>query len=133
MRSFLIPAPLPVPGAWPEGLVQRPTADLRRVAAKSQSIEACAHYWWRRFLAAGTAKDAYAAWVLFCGAADRRAWVWIQSEIDAVESDDPFFAKKMFQVELNRSNLERAMNRRDNFREKFLTRDTFEGIWRWAM
>lgn len=63
---------LPVTEAWPDGELRTGIADLRHKAARLRWREACAHHWWRTYLAASDSVPAYAAWILFLRSADAR-------------------------------------------------------------
>lgn len=132
-EGFFEASTLPVEAAWPSAVIETTTSRLRNNAGKSQSVEACAHYWWRHYLAGTSPAETYAAWVLFCGTADRRAWIWFHDEIEAITKRDALFFEKLTHIEMNRTNLERAMDKRDKKRdEEFLNQEVFEGIGPWA-
>jgi len=61
---------------WPEGLPVGSAEALKRSVLKWTCKGALAKYWWDRFIGANDADTAYAAWHVFLGLADRRAWVW---------------------------------------------------------
>jgi hypothetical protein len=131
--GFFEAAALPVDAAWPSDVIETPSAQIRHKAGESQSLEACAHHWWRRYLAVDNAAEAYAAWVLFCAVADRRAWVWFHDELDAIAERDAFFREKLAHVEVNKSDLEKAMDERDKKRDDaFLNQAIVGGLGPWA-
>jgi hypothetical protein len=100
---------------------------------ESQSIEACAHHWWRRYLATDKPAEAYAAWVLFCGVADRRAWIWIQDEVDSFTNRDALLVAKLTHFSVNKNALEKAMDKREKkLNDTFLFQDIARGIGPWA-
>ena len=101
---------LPVEGAWPDGQVTSDHADLRRRSARDRWTEGCARHWWQIYLAAADVKSAYAAWILFRNAADRRAQIWMRQDIKDQNDKGSFFESKLAHVCLNRSSLERAMS-----------------------
>ncbi|MBH5396443.1 hypothetical protein HZZ13_01260 [Bradyrhizobium sp. CNPSo 4010] len=108
------------------------SADLRRKAARLRWREACGHHWWRSYLAAQDAVEAYAAWVLFLHSADARAWTWMRDD-EGQNNNDAFFALKLAHVQLNRAGLKRAMNKvLEKCEKKFLDHDIVEGIGPWA-
>ena len=127
---------LPVAGAWPDGEIQTTHADLTLRSAHYRWIEACAHHWWRAFLDVCDPAEAYAAWVLFLHSADRRASVWIGQDIETADHSTDLFKRKINHFRLNRSNLERAMKKREgNFGDKldqhFLCRETVRSTGPW--
>lgn len=61
---------------WPEG---RPVSSLRsleRNLLKWVNRGALAKHWWESFIGATDGDTAFAAWHVFHGSADRRAWLW---------------------------------------------------------
>ena len=103
------------------------------MAARSRWIEACARHWWQTYLKAANATEAYAAWVLFIHSADRRAWIWLDNDIDSANDNSEFFKFKLRHLEVNRSALKRAMKQReDKLDERFLGRKivTDIGLWK---
>lgn len=124
---------LPVADAWPEGKVQSNRADLRWKAARFRWSEACAHHWWRAYLAAHDAVEAYAAWILFLRSVDGRAWTWMREDVEAQIARDAFFDQKLAHVQLNRSDLKRAMEKRpERIDRKFLDDDIVDGVGPWG-
>lgn len=124
---------LPVTDAWPEGEIRTSHEELRRKSARSRYIGACSHHWWRTYVAAQNRVESYAAWVLFLRSADRRAWNWLSEDTPPGTSTDSFLRLKMTHIQLNRSNLRRAMEKReDKFDKHFLGRRIFEGLPPWG-
>jgi hypothetical protein len=124
---------LPVADAWPEGEIRTSHADLHRKAARFRWREACARHWWRHFLAAQGAVEAYAAWILFLRSADRRAWTWMREDIGAQNHSDNLMSVKLMHVQLNRSELKRAMEKHlDKPDKKFLDHDIVIGVGPWG-
>ncbi|MGY4430943.1 hypothetical protein ACVWWO_003420 [Bradyrhizobium sp. F1.13.1] len=126
---------LPVSDAWPQGEMRTDSADLRAKAARLRWREACAHHWWQTYIAAQDAveAEAYASWVLFLRSADARAWTWMRDDLQGQANSDGFFALKFAQVQLNRAELKRAMDKTLERRDKtFLDHDIVEGIGPWA-
>ena len=117
---------------WPEGQVESSYEDLRRQAARSVARDGWARHWWRRYLAAATPADAYAAWKLFMHAADRRARLWLLEEVET-NPNAPLRRRKLLNLEVNRSELQRMMEKRhDKLKDRFLDRKIVEGIGPWA-
>lgn len=124
---------LPVPEAWPEGPVRTDIDNLRGKAARLRWREACAHHWYKDYLAAQDAVEAYAAWVLFLRSADGRAWTWMRDDAQGQNNNDTFLARKLAHVQLNRTELKRAMDKMmERGDKKFLDHDIVEGIGPWA-
>ncbi len=64
--------------------------------------------------------------------ADRRAWTWMQEDVRVAKDDTELFRRKMANVELNLSDLRRAMEKSEEKRDsQFLMRDTVDGIGPW--
>jgi hypothetical protein len=123
---------LPVPEAWPDGPFETDRADLRRKAARLRWGEACAHHWWRTYLASQNPEDAYAAWILFLQSADVRAWSWMRQDAGKESAGDDLLSLKLAHVRLNRSELKRAMEKRmEKPEKKFLDEEIVEGIGPW--
>jgi len=117
---------------WPEGQVESSYEDLRRQAARSVARDGWARHWFKRYLAAATPADAYAAWKLFMHSADRRAWVWLPDELEA-NPDAPLRGRKLLNLKVNRSELQRMMDKRhDKLKDRFLDRKIVEGIGPWT-
>jgi hypothetical protein len=124
---------LPVPEAWPEGETRTDSADLRRKAARLRWREACARHWWQAYLAAPDAASAYAAWTLFLRSSDARAWTWMRDDVKPQNSSSGFFKFKLANLQLNRSELKRAMEKRlDDRDKKFLDHDIVGGVGPWG-
>ncbi len=136
LAGFTVNNSLPVAGAWPDGETRTTHAKFTLVSARHRWIEACARHWWRTFLNACDPAEAYAAWVLFLHSADRRASVWIGQDIETADHSTDLFQRKINHFRLNRSNLERAMKKREgNFGDKldqhFLCRETVRSTGPW--
>ncbi|HEY5778599.1 MAG TPA: hypothetical protein VIT00_07655, partial [Terrimicrobiaceae bacterium] len=132
LSGFISNNKLPVEGAWPCGEVRTSEAGLTRKSARLRWIEACAHQWWRAFLAAQDPADAYATWILFLRSADRRAWVWMRDEAQAVNDTDQFFQLKMTHVELNRPTMKRETEERlRGLDKRFLDKKMVDEIGPW--
>ncbi len=131
--GYSIANALPVDGAWPEGQIRTDHAALRHQAARHRLGEGCARHWWRVYLVASNRIDAYAAWILFLHAADRRAWVWMPEDVRDKNNKGNFFALKLANVQLNRSKLTRAMEKKfDKFDRTFLGHDIVNGVGPWG-
>lgn len=131
LEGFTSGNPLPINDAWPEGEVRTPHEDLQRRSALARYREACAHTWWRIYLASPE-DEAYAAWVLFLRSADRRAWIWISGDARASDDSTPLFQLKMDQAELSRSKMKEAMIKNEGKLEgQFLGRGIVSGIGPW--
>jgi hypothetical protein len=132
LEGFTAGNGLPQPLAWPEGPLRTAHDDLKRRSARFRYLEACAHHWWRRYLAAPDAETAYAAWVLFSRAADRRAWAWIQPDADTGNNTDALYRLKMNHAQIN-TDLKRWMVRREDGLDKtFLNRSVQDGVGPWG-
>ena len=133
LEGFRADNSLPIAEAWPDGELKTNKKRLECRSARSRWLEACARHWWRAYLDAADPSAAYAAWVLFLRAADRRIWTWIRQEIDAVSEKDDFYKQKMAHVRLNRNEIKRACKEREKeLDQNFLYRKITEGIGPWT-
>ncbi len=97
-----------------------------------QHREACARHWWAAYWDAATIEDAYAAWVLFLHAADRRAHCWMVERIRAVSEAEPLAKEKLAHFRLNYDRLTRAMEKHEKDMDReFLGRRIKEDIGPW--
>lgn len=136
LAGFTANNSLPVAGAWPDGEIRTTHANFTLKSARHRWIEACAHHWWRDFLNACDPDEAYAAWVLFLRSVDRRAWVWMNQDIENADDSTDFFQRKIKHLRLNQSNLERAMKKReekpgDKLDQHFLYRENVRSVGPW--
>ncbi len=125
---------LPVAGAWPEGEMKTVHSSLRWKSARQRWIEACARHWWKAFLDAPNPAQAYAAWVLFLHSADRRidTCKCIFRDRNIAKSSNSFTDLKTIHVELNRSNIKHALNKKEKELEKnFLGQRTADNMGPW--
>ncbi|MYB26932.1 MAG: restriction endonuclease [Candidatus Dadabacteria bacterium] len=125
---------LPVAGAWPEGEMKTVHSSLRWKSARQRWIESCARHWWKAFLDAPNPAQAYAAWVLFLHSADRRidTCKCIFRDKNTTKSSNSFTDLKTIHVELNRSNIKHALNKKEKELEKnFLGRRTANNMGPW--
>ena len=124
---------LPIADAWPDDEIKTYYADLAVTSARYRWIEACARHWWQAFLKAPNPTEAYAAWVLFLRSADRRAWVWMQQDIESARDSDDFFNLKMVHVQLNLEKLNYVLKKRhDKIDREFLYCEVSRGVGPWA-
>jgi hypothetical protein len=133
LEGFTADNTLPQTLAWPDGPLPSELDRLRHRSAGFRYSEACAHHWWQRYQAAPTAEEAYATWTLFVRSADRRAWVWVQRDVDSLNSADVFSKLKMHHVAINMKNGSRWLEEREKDLEKeFLGRQVLEGVGPWG-
>lgn len=124
---------LPIADAWPDDEIKTYYADLAVKSARHRWTEACARHWWQAFLKAPNPTEAYAAWVLFLRSADRRAWVWMQQDIESARDSDDFFNLKMVHVQLNLEKLNYVLKKRhDKIDREFLYCEVSRGVGPWA-
>jgi hypothetical protein len=132
LEGFRSHAVLPVPEAWPDGQIRTSHEELRRWCARFRYRAACARHWWRAYLAADNPDTAYAAWVLILRSADRRAWVWMSDEAVLTSDDSTFHRRKINHVELNLSELRRAMEEQEReMKRMFLNRRITDELAPW--
>jgi hypothetical protein len=80
-----------------------------------------------------TPEAAFAAWVLFKGVCDARAWSWINATFAAQGLDCPDRERKLTHVQLNRDQLKRAMEKAAKEDEgKLFGRNTVDGVGPWG-
>lgn len=133
LSGFVSGSALPVPEAWPEGWQRTTELRLATRTAQRRFREAAARHWWRAYLYAATAEHAYAAWVLFVSSSDRRAHVWMKSDLEASKGEIAMLDIKAAHWRLNRSELKRAMNKAlDKLDRTFLDDDTVTTMSPWA-
>ena len=132
LNGFTSNNKLPIPKAWPAGEINTNWVSIRCKSERFRWLEACARHWWRTFLNAKKPGEAYAAWILFLRSADRRAWIWMQSDIDAEVDTVRFLKLKRCHTKLNKAKLDQTMQKRTNkLKEHFLNRKIIEGICPW--
>ena len=106
---------------------------LRQAAARSRARDAFARHWWRIFLEAEDRAEAYAAWVLFKAAADRRAYLWMRSDREAINDVPPLQKLKEVHVDANNWELRRAIEKREEkLPKQFLSREPIKGVGPWG-
>jgi hypothetical protein len=110
---------------WPEGPVETHGESLRHVAMLRQNSASIARHWWKTFLDAPDTRDAYAAWILFCRYADRRAHAWMSEDMSARQQVGELWRLKLLHIELNRSALTSAMKDNESKRLKSLDQHLF--------
>jgi hypothetical protein len=132
LQGFSAGNVLPQDLAWPGGPVLTALANLKWRSARFRYVEACAHHWWRTYLLAKDPETAYAAWVLFARAGDRRAWAWMNTGVQCDKLEDRFYHLKMIHAEVNASFLEGRMGKReDKLEAVFISRVTPNDIAPW--
>ncbi len=134
LAGFISNNQLPVTGAWPKGEMKTVHSSLRWKSARQRWVEACAQHWWKTFLDASDSTQAYAAWVLFLHSADRRIDMCkcIFQDKNIARNLNSFTDLKTIHVELNRSNIKHALNKKEKELEKnFLGRRTADNMGPW--
>ncbi len=124
---------LPQPLAWQAGPTRTTHEELLRVAARSRHLEACARYWWQRYLDATDLETAYATWTLFLRSADRRAWVWLPVEASTFANGALCDGPRLRHASVNRDVLKRWMSKREKaLNDRFLGRAIEDCVAPWA-
>jgi len=133
LAGFVSNNSLPTPEAWPDGPINtnRHVREFR--SARFRYSKACASHWLKAYWKATTAESAFAAWQLFKGSADRRAWI----ELSVPPSDDGgdarLFRLKRIHAALNTRGLESAMAKRESKLDReFLGSAVVPGIGPWG-
>lgn len=86
---------------------------LRRRAQSWKNSSAFARHWWRQFLQVKNLAEAYAAWCVFLHCVDRTAMTWMDQDLAEFCGSDDLWRIKMLHLEINWSNLERSMNKKE--------------------
>ncbi|MCI9868646.1 hypothetical protein RHIZ_22055 [Rhizobium skierniewicense] len=122
---------LPVDDAWPLGELGS-AAHRRYQSGKWRLAEACARFWWRKYLAAQDTAHANAAWVLFAHCADRRSLQWIRTELPKWRTGDKLQRLKRIHAVFNYQSLMREIEKHEApLSGAFLRRKTVRGINPW--
>ena len=132
LRGFTIDATQPISGQWPVGFAK---SDEERLSNKSNRLrwnDAFARYWFEQYLKAKTPQDGYASWILFLTIADRRAYCWMDKEIEANRVNTDEFNTKLIHLRLNKSALHKSMQKSEKkFAQQFLFKEVFSSFWKW--
>jgi hypothetical protein len=117
---------------WPEGEAIGRWQDLSRRMKRWCIRDALARHWWGEFVNGRSAEDAFAAWQVFLTCADRRSWVWIHDiwSRTAISSELDLLKSRHFHA--NKSELERAMRKREEDSPKYsekLFGEDMPGTW----
>lgn len=130
--SGFVPDELPIPAAWPDRQLKTEHEHLEHQAASRRWREACARHWWTAFVEANDYEAAYAAWILFMKAADRRAWTFMREIGKGADIETALDRRKAVHVELNRDRMKKALAKFDDKLDgDFLDRDVFFGVGPW--
>jgi hypothetical protein len=98
---------------WPQGPSNGLWDWLRHRAQLYSINQALARHWWREYLLAKDATQAYAAWQLFMHCADRRALCWMDAETASCQSTGELWRLKVLHMKANQSKLLRAMRKKE--------------------
>lgn len=107
VNGFMTPSNTPT---WPEGPTVGSWGAIRRSANTWANNESFARHWWRTFLDAENATQAFAAWNVFLLCADRRAWIWMSADVASHGRDDELGRAKLAHVHVNHNRLENALS-----------------------
>jgi hypothetical protein len=117
---------------WPSDVVSTTSAEISRDAGYFRFQESAAYHWFCVFLDSANPAEAYSAWVLFKGSADRRVQIWMQAEVDKRQSASPNLRAKLGHLSINQNNIKRAMTKREEKSEKkYLDQEIYLGIGPW--
>lgn len=132
LKGFICGNQLPFEDSGSDVVAQDLRTSRHQKMLRWQHREACAMHWWQAYWDAPTAEDAYAAWVLFSHAADRRAHCWMIDRLDQANEHEPLVRMKLAHFRLNYDNLSRAMEKKEkDFDTEFLGRRIKKGIRPW--
>ncbi|MDR7099362.1 hypothetical protein J2X04_001709 [Lysobacter niabensis] len=123
---------LPVAEAWPEGRSTSWAQDVSRRSERLRYLDACARHWWKEYWSREDLDEAYAAWVLFCQCADRRALVWITDEADLSPNSEDLKSAKRLHWQANPIRWKQGADRSGlNLQRNFLNRGVEDRVWPW--
>lgn len=132
LSGFTSGANLPVHGSHPEGPDTTAADEREAVSARRRARDAQARHWWRTFVASDDPDDAFAAWILFCDSADRRALAWLRNEPWPEESQDDLSYRKTIQMDLNQREVrKKAQQQEKDGSSKFLNRSITDVVYPW--
>lgn len=132
MNGFRSGNQLPFPDSGNDTVAPDLRTSRQQKMLRWQHREACAKHWWESYWNAKTIECAYAAWVLFSNAADRRAHCWMMHRLKAADEGDQLTQKKLCHFRLNYDRLTRAMEKHEkDLDREFLGRRIKEGIGPW--
>jgi hypothetical protein len=133
MAGFGINNQFPVPNAWPEGEAETNQEIRDRIAARWRHKEACSRHWWNLYWTTVSDIEAYAAWTLFLGCADRRAYEWMDVDFSNSLLESATLHRRQSHFRLNFSALKSAIKKQEKeLSQNFLGRRTFDGIGPWS-
>lgn len=114
-----------------EGPADLPTFRKRRIL-EWQRKEAQARHWWEEYWDAENIEQAYAAWVLFKAAADRRTYCWMKDRLKAAEGVEGLSKKKLTHFRLNFDQLKKSMEKQEkDLGKEFLGRKISDDVGPW--
>ncbi|MBK8629533.1 MAG: hypothetical protein IPN84_04820 [Sphingomonadales bacterium] len=132
MNGFRSGNQLPFPDSGDDTVAPDLRTSRQQKMLRWQHREACAKHWWESYWNAKTIECAYAAWVLFSNAADRRAHCWMMHRLKPAVEGDQLTQKKLCHFRLNYDRLTRAMEKHEkDLDREFLGRRIKEGIGPW--
>ncbi|RDZ28000.1 hypothetical protein [Lysobacter silvisoli] len=132
LAGFRVGNTLPVAGAWPESPSTSWAEDVARRSSRLQFLEACARHWWKEYWRREDLDQAYAAWVLFCQCADRRAVAWMASEAERSTNSDALKTAKLRHWRANRLGWKHGADKSSlSLQRNFLWRTTDDKVWPW--
>lgn len=104
---------------WPEGVKTCSSEALEALMNSRTNRGAFAKHWWRKFVTAASADEAFAAWHVFLSCSDRRAHVWMKRIAEATNKSSELDRLRALQYELNRDVLKRALKKREDTSPSF--------------
>lgn len=113
LRGFLPTEPSFWP-TWREGECVGTWDALRTSAQETRNRASIARVWWRRFLTAPDKLSAFCSWQVFLACADKMAWIWMESDIEAHKEDTELWRLKMLHLRFNESALESAIDEKSS-------------------
>ena len=132
LSGFTSGAELPVAGSHPEGPDTTSADEREAVSARRRARDAQARHWWRTFVASDDPECAFAAWVLFCDSADRRALAWLKNEPWPEGSQDDLCYRKTIQMDLDQREMrKKAQEQEKDGTSKFLNRSITDVVHPW--
>lgn len=113
LKGFLPPEASFKP-VWREGEYIGSWTALRMEAMDRRIHASQARHWWTSYLAAPDALSAFCAWQIFLKCADKMAWSWMDSDIEAHKEDSELWRLKMLHRRFNESALKSAINEKSS-------------------
>ena len=132
LQGFAAHEPLAMTRPLAQMSTSDPGAHQRHRAAGWLRSWVSASHWWHRYKMADDPSGAYAAWILFLRAVDRRSWDLMEQDIAEYEAQQGLSRVKFAHAVLNRHNVRRAAKEREaKLDQGYLFRRVGEDVGPW--